>query len=346
MLVQTYFPNTLAPARYDYYLASGWFRGSVMLYKMELLCLDNDIFSVVNIRLNTGDFEMKKRHRKLFKKNNKKYTVKVSEASISSRKEDLYEKQKHKFKGFIHSSLSDFLHAGFMDTVFDTKQVEVYDGEELVAVSYFDVGFRSMASLLCLYDKDYSKDSLGIFTMLHEVEYAKDQGIHWYYPGYVLDKSSSFDYKLGLGEYEFYHTNKKWLPFSEFDPAKTLGSKLMTETRSLSEELNRFGLKHKMYLYPFFSMGFMNSWDVDFLRYPVFLHIDQIGDQSTIVVYCTDEKAFKVLLVDSNEKHQSLVNIEISNELAQSENYFRKLIATDDLLLTSSSKRQIAEFLT
>ena len=343
MLVQTYLPNTLAPARYDYYLASGWFRGSVMLYKMDLLCLDNDIYSVVNIRLNTDDYQMKKRHRKLFKKNNRIYTVKIGEASINSRKEELYERQKNKFKGFIHSSLSDFLHSGFMDTVFDTKEIEVYDGEKLVAVSYFDVGFRSMASLLCLYDNRYKKDSLGIFTMLHEVEFARDHSIKWYYPGYVLDKSSSFDYKLSLGEFEFYDTNKKWRPFNQFDPAKTLGSKLMGKMKGLSFELQQRGVEHQMYLYPFFSMGFMKNWDVDFLKYPAFLMLEQIGEQSTIVVYCTDENVYKLLLVDCSDANQDLVNIEISNELAKSENYFRKLLSTEETILSNSSC--IANFL-
>ena len=37
MLVQTHYPRKLSRARYDQYLASGWFRGSVMLYKMDLL---------------------------------------------------------------------------------------------------------------------------------------------------------------------------------------------------------------------------------------------------------------------------------------------------------------------
>ena len=52
MLVQTHFPRSLSRSRHDQYLASGWFRGSVMLYKMDLLCIDESLFSVVNIRMN------------------------------------------------------------------------------------------------------------------------------------------------------------------------------------------------------------------------------------------------------------------------------------------------------
>ena len=57
MLVQTHFPRSLSRSRYDQYLASGWFRGSVMLYKMDLLCIDERLFSVVNIRMNLDQYE-------------------------------------------------------------------------------------------------------------------------------------------------------------------------------------------------------------------------------------------------------------------------------------------------
>ena len=57
MLVQTHFPRSLSRSRYDQYLASGWFRGSVMLYKMDLLCIDEQLFSVVNIRMNLHHHE-------------------------------------------------------------------------------------------------------------------------------------------------------------------------------------------------------------------------------------------------------------------------------------------------
>ena len=64
VLVQTHFPRKLAPRRYDQYLASGWFRGSVMLYKVDLLCIESGIYGVVNIRTNLDRFALKKSQRK------------------------------------------------------------------------------------------------------------------------------------------------------------------------------------------------------------------------------------------------------------------------------------------
>ena len=41
--------------------------------------------------------------------------------------------------------------------------------------------------------------------MLKEVEYGKRTGRKWFYPGYILDKRSDFDYKLKLGPHGALH---------------------------------------------------------------------------------------------------------------------------------------------
>ncbi|MGY8884967.1 MAG: hypothetical protein ACKVKI_05580, partial [Flavobacteriales bacterium] len=127
MLVQTHFPRQLSRVRYDQYLASGWFRGAVMLYKMDLLCLDNELYSVVNIRLNLEKFGFRKGQRKLLRKAESKFKICYGIASTNKAKEALYASHKHRFKGFIHGTLEEYLNAGFQSTVFDTREVCVYD---------------------------------------------------------------------------------------------------------------------------------------------------------------------------------------------------------------------------
>ena len=87
MLVQTHFPRQLSRVRYDQYLASGWFRGAVMLYKMDLLCLDNELYSVVNIRLNLEKFGFRKGQRKLLRKAESKFKICYGIASTNKEKE-------------------------------------------------------------------------------------------------------------------------------------------------------------------------------------------------------------------------------------------------------------------
>ena len=151
------FPRSLSRSRYDQYLASGWFRGSVMLYKMDFCALTSRLFSVVNIRMNLDHHMVLSRQRKIMRRVESRFTVTYGHAQPNANKEALYQQHKSRFKGFIHNTLTDYLSAGFAGTVFDTREVCVYDGDRLIAVSYFDLGEQSMASLLGLYDEAYAK---------------------------------------------------------------------------------------------------------------------------------------------------------------------------------------------
>ncbi|MEC8758176.1 MAG: hypothetical protein VXX70_01395, partial [Bacteroidota bacterium] len=101
MLVQTHFPRKLAPQRYDQYHASGWFRGSVMLYKVDLLCIESGIFGVVNIRMNLDRFALKKSQRKRLARCDRRFTFSIGTAKPDAEKEALYALHKDRFKGFI-----------------------------------------------------------------------------------------------------------------------------------------------------------------------------------------------------------------------------------------------------
>ena len=94
MLVQTHFPRSLSRSRYDQYLASGWFRGSVMLYKMDLLCIDESLFSVVNIRMNLDQHSWSSRHKKIMRRVEKRFAVTYGHAQPNANKEAPRERQR------------------------------------------------------------------------------------------------------------------------------------------------------------------------------------------------------------------------------------------------------------
>ncbi|MCB9293514.1 MAG: GNAT family N-acetyltransferase [Lewinellaceae bacterium] len=89
----------------------------------------------------------------------------------------------------------DVLSNGKGRLVLDTREVEIYDGANLAAFSFFDVGRQSMYSKQGIYDPAYQKYSLGFFTMLVEIGYALERGCEYYYPGYVVPGNQEFDYK-------------------------------------------------------------------------------------------------------------------------------------------------------
>jgi len=326
MLVQTHFPRKLAPQRYDQYLASGWFRGSVMLYKVDLLCIESGIFGVVNIRMNLERFTFKKSQRKRLARCDKRFKFSIGRAKPDAEKEALYSLHKGRFKGFIHPTLNEYLTSGFHRTVFDTREVCVYDGDRLVAVSYFDMGERSMASLIGLQHPDYSQYGLGIYTMLKEIEYGCAAGFRWYYPGYVLDLPSDFDYKLSLGEFEYYTPTKRWGAFRNFDSSSTTGSRVRTAMKEMKQGLMACGISSTTRYYPYFSLGFMAPWQLEFLTMPHFEELAEVDERRLIVGYEPLLKEYRLLDVGQTDQFNHLVRMDHSAGLANQGHHLMEML--------------------
>jgi arginine-tRNA-protein transferase len=345
MLVQTYFPERLAASRYDTFLASGWFRGSVMLYKMDLLCLEEEIYSVVNIRLNINDFTPRKSHRKILRKAQQNLTLSFGPAEPDAAKEALYHLHKKKFKGFIHPTLEDYLNSGYNETVFDTHEARVYDGDKLVAVSYFDLGHQSMASLLGLYDESYKHYSPGFLTMLMEIEFGRKHGFKWYYPGYVLDQPSQFNYKLRLGDFEYYNPNKRWANYEHFNPTETQAYLLKSKIDELKDALQRLHIGFEEVLYPLFSMGYVSYWNAEFVKYPVFLLIDQGEEEKYLLSYDLDLGLFTVIKAVPAPHYAHLVNMETSGDFKKGSRYAMQLLMVSDHVASGRDAELLCESL-
>jgi arginyl-tRNA--protein-N-Asp/Glu arginylyltransferase len=273
MLIQTLDINGITGQQYDSLLAQGWFRSKGVLYKSELVCLEQCVSSVRHIRYDIAAFTFKKRHRKLLEKNDQVFHVTVSPVYITDESEELYQKQSLRFKGFIHQSLAEFTIPWMEEVTIPTLQLAVWHGEKLVALSLIDIGHHSAASILCVYDPDYGKYSLGIYTMLKEVEYLKRNGFEHYYPGYVLDKQSSFDYKLSLGACKWLGSDYQWhseLPeLDKFSRGMQMEHKMQLLRKRLAEN----GVEGKMVYYPFFTAAYFHDFDSDLLKYPCYYHV-------------------------------------------------------------------------
>ncbi len=345
MIVQTHFPQKLSPKRYDQFLASGWFRGSVMLYKMDILCLENDLYSVINIRLNLEKHKLKRSLAKIERRAKAKFRVEIGPVAINSEKEELYELQKKKFQGFIHQTLRDFLYSGFRNSVFDTREISVYDGDKLVACSYFDLGEKSLASLLGIYDPEYKNYSLGIYTMIEEVNFAKAHGFKWYYPGYILNEDKGFEYKLRLGDYEFYNSNKRWSSFSNYTADDVLAVQLNDKNREIAHMLKQTNYRWKKWMYPYFGIGYMQMWDVEFIRTPILFELEAEEDMKLCLAYDLDSSEYQVFWCEHAKGHDHMINMALSSSMQNNQQILLQLYKYKKVLLKTNSLSEVQEFL-
>jgi arginyl-tRNA--protein-N-Asp/Glu arginylyltransferase len=324
MLVQYHTPQFLSPTKLDRFLAGGWFRNCHLLFRSKLLCIEREIFCIVNIRLPLKEYTYPKRMRKIYNRGNAKFRYEIGNLSLDAEKERLFEEHKHRFKGFLFDSLEQFFSEDLMgQQIFDTKEIRIYDGDKLVAYSFFDEGKFSLASLLGVFDADYSKYSLGTYSMLLEIEYAIDKAKKFYYPGYVLDKPSVFDYKLKLGKMDYYDWRMaRWendfaITMKE-NPANFIQQKL----DEMADLLKVAKVPYRQMLYPIFSLGYLSGFE-DFVKSPAFLLIGNMDNPqfSTIIEYNMEEGIYTFSKVEAHKEMGELAEMRVTEDFSDSKLY-------------------------
>ena len=209
------------------------------------------------------------------RQNRQRFRTTIKHATIDNEKEELFQRYKIGFKGILSATLIDSVLDGQPHTIFDTFEVCVYDGEKLVAFSFFDLGNKSLSSIKGVYDPEYSKHSLGIYTMVEEMQFGLDLGFQFYYPGYIVPGYPRFDYKLRMGtaeEVQFFDLKAQtWLPFQQFSnqniPVGVLSSKL----NEVGQKLVNVGVAVQMLYYPAYEANNFMFENERMLESPLFL---------------------------------------------------------------------------
>ena len=185
-MIEIELPQDVSKSALDRYLAEGWFRAGYAMARSPFVCFEGELYATVQVRSRLVGHRFGRSLRRLERRNDARFRVEIGAARCDADRERLYQACKPRFAGFVFENLSEMLEADPVMSLFDTREVAVYEGARLVAVSYFDVGDQSLASLLGLYDPALSRHSLGIYTMVLEIAYALENGLEHYYPGYVL----------------------------------------------------------------------------------------------------------------------------------------------------------------
>ncbi len=345
MLVQFYNPPKLPGDKLDLFLEDGWFRTSLMLHKSKVIALDYQLYSIVNIRYNLYTFHFKKRHRKLWRKVMNRFTVEINPFSITPEKNEVYRQHKNRFKGFIHDNLEQLMFAYDTSSVFDSYEIAVYDGTQLVAFSFFDLGKHSMASIISVYDQNYSSFSLGIFTMLAEIQFGIDNNYHWYYPGYVLDQPSEFDYKLSLGSPEYRSHDGFWTDISQIDFSQFEAQQIKQKHEELEKALEAANISFIKRDNPYFTLSYIPSFKEEVLKAStVYLLRAKDGAKDAYCIeYISELKKFQLSKVFRNHNFDYVVEMEITSDLKNSDFYLIGLWSYEEKFSRNFSANQVVK---
>lgn len=297
MLSKTHYPESLPPDQLDEYLEKGWFRMGQMIFTCHFLCLEGDLYSPVWVRLSLTNHTFSKRLRKKIRKVESQFLIEVKPFELNEEKEALYQLHKSRFSGFICETLAESLLEFSSENIYITYEVEVYDKDKLIAVSFFDLGCNSIASILGLFHPDYEKYSLGLYTMLAEVQYGQKLELEYYYPGYIIHKYPKFDYKLRLGKMDFFDfNNQNWFPIKDLDINKLPGVRLKKRLSIIQKKLTEAKIDSQLLLYPLYDKMSDADHQNSFMNSPMFIACkhNYLSERVMVIEYDLEQDIYRL----------------------------------------------------
>ncbi len=196
----------VSPPQTDELLAEAWRHFGAHYFRYNFGFYECEIRRVLPLRVRLCDFTFSKSQRRILRKNKDLQTI-VRPIEITREKENLFERHKQRFTRDTPDSIYDFLDWNAANTPCEALEICVYADKTLLAASFFDVGETATSGVYAIFEPTEAARSLGIFTMLLEIDYAFARGKDFYYSGYAYDGNSFYDYKKRFSALETYNWN-------------------------------------------------------------------------------------------------------------------------------------------
>lgn len=190
---------------FDYLLSRGFRRSGNCFYANVCFKCSR----CIPIRIPVKDFVLTKKYRRVAKINSD-VRIENVESEVSGEKIELF----RKYSFFRHNNNSDCedtlfnLHYGYNDI----HEMDYFIHDKLVAVGILDLAQNSASTNYFYFDPEYSKRSLGVFSVLKEIEFTLQSGREFYYLGFFIEESPKMRYKSQYQPAQL-RMNEEWIDF-------------------------------------------------------------------------------------------------------------------------------------
>lgn len=345
MITEREYPNIIPPHILDDYLARGWYRMGQSIFTCHFLWFSDQLYSAIWLRLDLTTFSFNKRQRKLINRNEKVFRYEYGPLKLTTKKNRLYQRYRISFKGRIAITLRDSLQDGTDFNIYNTHEVRVYDGDKLIAFSFFDLGENSISSISGVYDPDYQSHSLGFYTMLLEMKYGLKKGYKYYYPGYIVPGYPRFDYKQKIGLIEYYNPiNGEWKNYDKVNPPSTPLSTIHQRIDAIQAFFQTQEIAQQKCIYPLFEANLFGFWKAAYLEQPVFLwcYPEKINTNYLIVIYNLKSHNYQLLQCTQFDDLPFYIN-DINTKEEEHLNKFTELLIIEKVLAKSDDMTVIRD---
>jgi arginine-tRNA-protein transferase len=172
---EEFYASVVAPQQLDALLADGWRHFGTHFFRYNLGFYEREIRLVIPLRVDLTSFAFSKSQRRIVGKNQDLRTV-VRPIEITAEKESLFERHKQRFKEGVPDSLTIFLSR--TRRAFRAKQRKfAFTTMKNCSPRVFSMSAKERfpAFTRCS-SRRKTRRSLGIYTMLLEIEYALANG--------------------------------------------------------------------------------------------------------------------------------------------------------------------------
>ena len=303
------------------------------IFTTHFLRFHQTFYSALWLRVPLKNFNPDKAQLRLLRQN-AGFRYEILPLHLTPQKEELYARYRDQVAFDAPSSLEHLLFHEGQHNIYQTMELNIYDGDILIACGIFDLGLASTAGICCFYDPTYKKYSLGKYLMLLKMLFSKEKGYHYFYPGYFVPGYTLFDYKLTLakGATEYLDiTSNSWniVPDTSFEnPLQLMEHKL----HELQRALGAHAITNKLRYYDFYDANLMPELHgIGFLDFPIFLSCygqeSDLGPYPMVVYDVRDHQykllqcrsVFKPLVDESTEQRYGTTLLKVEEQLASGE---------------------------
>jgi leucyl-tRNA---protein transferase len=189
-----FFARDVTPEQMDFLWADGWRHFGTFFFRYATLTKGHERLHVTPLRLKLADFSLSTSQKRVLKKN-QDLQLEIRNAAIDEAKESLFDRHKTRFEDNVPNSIYDFFTPYPARIPCQTKEICLFQDDQLIAASFLDIGAQATSSVYSIYEPTETQRSLGIYLILLSIAYSQKLGMTHYYHGYAYREPSHYDYK-------------------------------------------------------------------------------------------------------------------------------------------------------
>jgi arginyl-tRNA--protein-N-Asp/Glu arginylyltransferase len=201
-----------SPQEMDEYWAKGWRHFGIVFFRYRTAVHAGNLFTVLPLRLDISRFTLTRSQRRVLAVN-RDTSTRIQPTTVDKTNRALFLRHRDRFTENVPASLDNFLSPVPGSVPCRNLELCIYLGEKLLGATFLDLGESATSAVYAIFEPTERKRSLGILMMLQSIQFSRDHGYHYYYPGYAYYEPFVYDYKKRFVGLEYLDWENGWKPY-------------------------------------------------------------------------------------------------------------------------------------